>query len=376
MRGERQPISSLKLLFFGSSPHARGTLNSVVDPLLIPRFIPACAGNAFTPAVHQKFVTVHPRMRGERLAALPCAGIFTGSSPHARGTHPGMGVSQLQDRFIPACAGNADERKMTLEGSPVHPRMRGERVPFLAAMRSNTGSSPHARGTRRTLSARRSTMRFIPACAGNALVPSAWDSITAVHPRMRGERDKRAIDLIESGGSSPHARGTPIIEPISGRHIRFIPACAGNASDDPSLPSRESVHPRMRGERVAQIRSQQTAGGSSPHARGTRTLCRGRLFGWRFIPACAGNAGFRPSGPDGHAVHPRMRGERNQRCATPTTASGSSPHARGTPASSPSSSRTYRFIPACAGNAHGEHVQSSQQPVHPRMRGERHGPKT
>ena len=188
MRGERQPISSLKLLFFGSSPHARGTLNSVVDPLLIPRFIPACAGNAFTPAVHQKFVTVHPRMRGERLAALPCAGIFTGSSPHARGTHPGMGVSQLQDRFIPACAGNADERKMTLEGSPVHPRMRGERVPFLAAMRSNTGSSPHARGTRRTLSARRSTMRFIPACAGNALVPSAWDSITAVHPRMRGER--------------------------------------------------------------------------------------------------------------------------------------------------------------------------------------------
>ena len=168
MRGERQPISSLKLLFFGSSPHARGTLNSVVDPLLIPRFIPACAGNAFTPAVHQKFVTVHPRMRGERLAALPCAGIFTGSSPHARGTHPGMGVSQLQDRFIPACAGNADERKMTLEGSPVHPRMRGERVPFLAAMRSNTGSSPHARGTRHRAGHARAVARFIPACAGNA----------------------------------------------------------------------------------------------------------------------------------------------------------------------------------------------------------------
>ena len=188
---------------------------------------------------------------------------------------------------------------------------------------------------------------------------------------MRGERDKRAIDLIESGGSSPHARGTPIIEPISGRHIRFIPACAGNASDDPSLPSRESVHPRMRGERVAQIRSQQTAGGSSPHARGTRTLCRGRLFGWRFIPACAGNAGFRPSGPDGHAVHPRMRGERLDRCADPYGVGGSSPHARGTRGRSHERQPDRRFIPACAGNAPRMRGGTPPRPVHPRMRGER-----
>ena len=46
---------------------------------------------------------------------------------------------------------------------------------------------------------------------------------------MRGERGQNLIDKFDRTGSSPHARGTllPAVYPYV--YLRFIPACAGNA---------------------------------------------------------------------------------------------------------------------------------------------------
>ena len=109
-----------------------------------------------------------------------------------------------------------------------------------------------------------------------------------------------------------------------------------------------------------------------PRMRGERHFFRMELkVSNRFIPACAGNAGvglwLRINPP----VHPRMRGERSKPAIKCRARVGSSPHARGTPDLDTQKIINYRFIPACAGNAHARGIISRGTTVHPRMRGER-----
>ena len=72
-------------------------------------------------------------------------------------------------------------------------------------------------------------LRFIPACAGNATASPALSAPMTVHPRVCGERYERGRGLVMPYGSSPRVRGTPIFLEYLGEYARFIPACAGNA---------------------------------------------------------------------------------------------------------------------------------------------------
>ena len=90
--------------------------------------------------------------------------------------------------------------------------------------------------------------------------------------------------------------------------------------------------------------------GSSPLARGTPASQRPRPNRVRFIPARAGNTKIPP---------------RNQ-----SHSSGSSPLARGTPDQGQCNRRWHRFIPARAGNTGERSAPPSARTVHPRSRGE------
>ena len=75
-------------------------------------------------------------------------------------------------------------------------------------MIKHSGSSPHARGTQvpsQLISHRRG---IIPACAGNTVVTCRTCTLPWDHPRMRGEHQVVAYQLMMLLGSSPHARGT------------------------------------------------------------------------------------------------------------------------------------------------------------------------
>ena len=91
-----------------------------------------------------------------------------GLSPLARGTLGGLPCSQLQQRFIPAGAGNSSWLAISFGVSPVYPRWRGELA------------GGDAQGMREA--------RFIPAGAGNS----------------RPLRNSRP----DPNGLSPLARGT------------------------------------------------------------------------------------------------------------------------------------------------------------------------
>ena len=169
MRRERARTPGACSWRSGSSPHARGTLPRLAPTLQHLRFIPACAGNASCDSPRSCRNTVHPRMRGERHPCSIRVRPLAGSSPHARGTLVHIDLVGLQRRFIPACAGNATHGVCRNEAMPVHPRMRGERFTEMGCFTPRSGSSPHARGTPMLTWVAALLLRFIPACAGNAL---------------------------------------------------------------------------------------------------------------------------------------------------------------------------------------------------------------
>ncbi len=151
----------------GSSPLARGTHQKPREKVNQRRFIPAGAGNTSRLSTTSARTTVHPRWRGEHSGIYATASAGAGSSPLARGTLDTPMTHLTGQRFIPAGAGNTPEAKGERNRETVHPRWRGEHPNQAAAEIPSGGSSPLARGTPGQLIHADEQARFIPAGAGN-----------------------------------------------------------------------------------------------------------------------------------------------------------------------------------------------------------------
>ena len=337
-------------------------------------------------------MAVHPRVCGERLAQMILAAQKAGSSPRVRGTPRIVLTLHGPQRFIPACAGNAPPLRRASPSHAVHPRVCGERACPEVDQGVAIGSSPRVRGTRRPHLPVPVRPRFIPACAGNAALSGPACGRDPVHPRVCGERSAGRALPKHTCGSSPRVRGTRRRYGHARVFVRFIPACAGNAPPRAGLWARRPVHPRVCGERPADVRGERIGDGSSPRVRGTRLIAHDAVQVHRFIPACAGNAAPAAEDAPPRPVHPRVCGERFAAELARPPIIGSSPRVRGThfarfrpisppPGSSPRVRGThappraqrfaFRFIPACAGNASRELCSHSCLSVHPRVCGER-----
>ena len=171
-------------------------------------------------------------------------------------------------------------------------------------------------------------------------------------------------------GSSPRSRGTPCDRVAPQRDRRFIPALAGNTRILWTATCGASVHPRARGEHDQRLLGDFTPFGSSPRSRGTQF--RGFLSSCprRFIPALAGNTLAALQRFPSRPVHPRARGEHQGQLLFGHHQAGSSPRSRGTRRHDHSRGGALRFIPALAGNTFLRIVQSGLRGVHPRARGE------
>ena len=126
LRGELHCRRFAHLAIAGSSPLARGTHLAEPRKLFDVRFIPACAGNSFLHRLERSPATVHPRSRGELARADSGKKYPVGSSPLARGTLQSASLPIVRRRFIPACAGNSQAKRGSAVPGSVHPRLRGE----------------------------------------------------------------------------------------------------------------------------------------------------------------------------------------------------------------------------------------------------------
>ena len=375
----------------GSSPRVRGTPGGAGEALASQRFIPACAGNSPSPQSARGQSPVHPRVCGELATAPASDSTMGGSSPRVRGTLSAPLRAVRRSRFIPACAGNSATGGVQPSANPVHPRVCGELDHGGGQSLGQPGSSPRVRGTRPMEYRQRPSCRFIPACAGNSLLPRVRIPFPTVHPRVCGELGSRAADSGCCGGSSPRVRGTRARFRTRTPNGRFIPACAGNSAMVASDGIIPPVHPRVCGELYQQRCAQSRTVGSSPRVRGTRDgrdlgqlpgrfipACAGNsppatvyeARALRFIPACAGNSRSAPSPPTAPPVHPRVCGELWSPPDATNVASGSSPRVRGTRVPASGNRAVARFIPACAGNSPWSGAGGDHHSVHPRVCGE------
>ena len=217
-------------------------------------------------------------------------------------------------------------------------------------MQCKSEPSPLAQGTLSEHCSHLVRPRFIPACAGNsfATLPSIFER--PVHPRLRGELLMKMPSDQPYYGSSPLTRGTHRKFYINPFVHRFIPAYAGNSSTATSSRCGSTVHPRLRGE------LQQCSEHSFPSM--------------RFIPAYAGNSQDLFPRITCSTVHPRLRGELSQISPAKSISFGSSPLTRGTRVFLLPKEKELRFIPAYAGNSSFTPEKYRRPSVHPRLRGE------
>ena len=256
----------------GSSPRVRGTPIVVFPTPLLPRFIPACTGNALLLRNWHNLTSVHPRVYGERIGDVSQNVEADGSSPRVRGTRNVSGTALERFRFIPACTGNASLQSTHRVEWPVHPRVYGERARQVRPQFGVIGSSPRVRGTLGCGVRSIEAARFIPACTGNA---STWHQSgrrEPVHPRVYGERVAGKVAHGPASGSSPRVRGTLAAGTITVTGARFIPACTGNAPLNVTMAAVGTVHPRVYGERFPSTTPMDGSIGSSPRVRGTHPL--------------------------------------------------------------------------------------------------------
>ena len=154
--------------------------------------------------------------------------VYVGSSPHARGALESMEEVACNLGIIPACAGSTSGWPCRRWRCRDHPRMRGEHRTHRSECALAWGSSPHARGARAVAAERTTAAGIIPACAGSTRAFVLPELVGGDHPRMRGEHKMSGTPDLVFRGSSPHARGARDI--LSGflQAVGIIPACAGS----------------------------------------------------------------------------------------------------------------------------------------------------
>ena len=94
--------------------------------------------------------------------------LISGTSPRVRGKPPHVGQRLVQFRYIPACAGEAFFEAGPSGSFMVHPRVCGGSALDGKRIKLPRGTSPRVRGKRSASFVTVPSLRYIPACAGEA----------------------------------------------------------------------------------------------------------------------------------------------------------------------------------------------------------------
>ena len=194
-------------LAMGSSPLTRGKLRATPADGPAPGLIPAHAGKTSSTRRRAWAARAHPRSRGENKGTWAIAHVCQGSSPLTRGKRRVAGGVWARWGLIPAHAGKTGSVTVTATVTAAHPRSRGE----------NRLDGPEG-----ALDA-----GLIPAHAGKTVLAGHLFSSARAHPRSRGENILSFTQDAYTAGSSPLTRGK--LGPVDLGDVTqgLIPAHAG-----------------------------------------------------------------------------------------------------------------------------------------------------
>ena len=107
LRGEKIPSFRMRPCVGGSPPLARGKVDFVEPFILFQRITPACAGKSVCWRTGGISDEDHPRLRGEKNRLEGVVLLFQGSPPLARGKVQNTFNFSFNLRITPACAGKS-----------------------------------------------------------------------------------------------------------------------------------------------------------------------------------------------------------------------------------------------------------------------------
>ena len=295
-------------LLIGLSPRVRGKHLQNSRSTGHRGAIPACAEEAqrkHRPAV---LPAVYPRVCGGSASGLWVSGLGAGLSPRVRGKRGGAHPVSRNRGSIPACAGEAlsPATRPCLAG--VYPRVCGGSLVVQRTRAGYAGLSPRVRGKPTRGDRPCGGHRSIPACAGEALLGGMAHDAQRVYPRVCGGSPLPGARNSRRAGLSPRVRGKPGSSTRKCRRRRSIPACAGEATPTARCRPPATVYPRVCGGSPLRVGVALLVSGLSPRVRGKPAGRRRPPAIPGSIPACAGEAlSERPPTPS-PAVYPRVCG--------------------------------------------------------------------
>ena len=166
MCGEKRGLIASSAPLWGSPPRVRGKAGGQSSALNAPGITPACAGKSAFPLRSVRSCKDHPRVCGEKKAAVTTLFWTGGSPPRVRGKDRDIARSRHAVGITPACAGKSRRRKCPNKWAKDHPRVCGEKALAVATVVSALGSPPRVRGKGSPWARKGAVKGITPACAG------------------------------------------------------------------------------------------------------------------------------------------------------------------------------------------------------------------
>ena len=214
----------------------------------------------------------------------------------------------ILQRSIPACAGEPTSRLRCYHHKKVYPRVCGGTYLTVANPQAIAGLSPRVRGNQQSNIHRSQIYRSIPACAGEPVVCCLGFSFLWVYPRVCGGTRTFDMSTVKTWGLSPRVRGNPGDAVACLAVYRSIPACAGEPQPSRSLHCPGTVYPRVCGGTFGQSFRIASYQGLSPRVRGNLESTANGCVNLRSIPACAGEPESGAAKKSVMRVYPRVCG--------------------------------------------------------------------
>ena len=149
-----------------------------------------------------------------------------------------------------------------------------------------------------------------PACAGKSTCALVDGGRAQDHPRVCGEKGAQIEPVDVITGSPPRVRGKVLCICKNSKINRITPACAGKSVASGKIQVDFEDHPRVCGEKMWGLQKMYWTKGSPPRVRGKVAIAHCQAVLPRITPACAGKSlrGNIPALPD--RDHPRVCGEK------------------------------------------------------------------
>ena len=195
--------------------------------------IPAPAGEPMEAAEAEETRRVYPRACGGTVEESGQVGIDLGLSPRLRGNLERRISYGMEQRSIPAPAGEPWQRGRPGDHGRVYPRACGGTGRQSEFAYLTSGLSPRLRGNRGRQYSAPDSQRSIPAPAGEPPRKQSCCRVGKVYPRACGGTVTKTWVANGVPGLSPRLRGNPRLHRSPTRYRRSIPAPAG----EPLAPS-------------------------------------------------------------------------------------------------------------------------------------------